>query len=134
MQQNFVEDKGDRYILPLREDYYLLIPLSTLNHLNSNYKEHVIKIYIYLVKQFDLHEGHYSFTAEELGGAIGIKVKNYSNGYAVINNALNALVDARLIRFYKLYDGQVYRRVMTGYSLYYIPPEIEEVNKPGGKF
>lgn len=41
-------DKEDRYILPRKEDFYFLIPLKTLQYLNDNCKEHVIKIYVYL--------------------------------------------------------------------------------------
>ena len=41
-----------RYILPNKEDIYLLIPLSTLQFMQDVLKEPVIKTYIYLAQKW----------------------------------------------------------------------------------
>lgn len=90
------------------ENIYFLIPLKTLKYLNDNCKEHVIKIYVYLGQRYKwaLEKGiMYEFTLEELGNHIGIKVKNNSRGYEVINNALELLSNSGLIDYVSFFDG-----------------------------
>ena len=41
-------EEEDRYILPNKEDIYLLIPLATIQFIRDTLKEPVIKTYIYL--------------------------------------------------------------------------------------
>jgi hypothetical protein len=47
----------------------------------------------------------YEFTLEELGNHIGIKVKNNSRGYEIINNALELLSNSGLIDYVSFFDG-----------------------------
>ena len=119
IEQGYLEDKGDRYILPEMENIYFLIPLKTLKYLNDNCKEHVIKIYVYLGQRYkwSLDKGTmYEFTLEELGNHIGIKVKNNSRGYEIINNALDLLYNSGLIDYVSYFDGQMQKKKLTAFS------------------
>ena len=63
------ENKDVAYYLPEMENIYFLIPTGTLQYLNDNCKEHVIKIYIYLGQRYKmaLEEGRqYTFTLKEM--------------------------------------------------------------------
>ena len=103
-----MEDWGDKYVLPEMEDIYFLIPRATLHYLNNNCKEHVIKIYVYLGQRYkwSIEKGtQYEFTLEELGDHIGIKVKNSTRGYEIINNVLELLSNSGLIDYISFFDG-----------------------------
>lgn len=104
------------------ENIYFLIPLKTLKYLNDNCKEHVIKIYVYLGQRYKwaLDKGiAYEFTLEELGNHIGIKVKNNSRGYEIINNALELLSNSGLIDYVSFFDGQMQKKKLTKFSYEY---------------
>lgn len=123
IEQGYVQDRQDKYILPEMENIYFLIPLKTLKYLNDNCKEHVIKIYVYLGQRYKwaLDKGiAYEFTLEELGNHIGIKVKNNSRGYEIINNALELLNNSGLIDYVSFFDGQMQKKKMTKFSYEYI--------------
>ena len=115
----FVEELVDRYILPRAEDIYLLIPQSTIQYLRDNCKDHIFKIYIYLAQRFKwaIERGSsYVFTLEELGNHVGIKVKNNSRGYEIINNALDLLYNSGLIDYITFFDGQTQRKKLIKFS------------------
>lgn len=123
IEQGYVQDRQDKYILPEMENIYFLIPLKTLKYLNDNCKEHVIKIYVYLGQRYKwaLDKGiAYEFTLEELGNHIGIKVKNNSRGYEIINNALELLSNSGLIDYVSFFDGQMQKKKLTKFSYEYI--------------
>lgn len=46
--RGYIIEEDKRYVLPEMEDIYFKIPLKTLQYLNNNCREHVIKIYVYL--------------------------------------------------------------------------------------
>lgn len=122
IEQGYVQDRQDKYILPEMENIYFLIPLKTLKYLNDNCKEHVIKIYVYLGQRYKwaLDKGiAYEFTLEELGNHIGIKVKNNSRGYEIINNALELLSNSGLIDYVSFFDGQMQKKKLTKFSYEY---------------
>lgn len=122
IEKEYVIDKEDRYILPRKEDFYFLIPLKTLQYLNDNCKEHVIKIYVYLGQKYSwsIKNGQmYEFSSEELGDNIGLKVKNNSRAYEVINNALDLLANSELIDYVIYFDGQTQKKKLTKFSLEY---------------
>jgi hypothetical protein len=48
LDRGYIQDAGDKYILPEKEDIYFLIPRKTLRYINDSCKEHIIKIYVYL--------------------------------------------------------------------------------------
>lgn len=126
IEQGYVQECKDKYILPEMENIYFLIPLKTLRYLNDNCKEHVIKIYVYLGQRYKwaLEKGIlYEFTLEELGNHIGIKVKNNSRGYEIINNALDLLSNSGLIDYVSFFDGQMQKKKLTKFSYEYITKE-----------
>lgn len=119
IEQGYIIEEEDKYILPRVEDIYFLIPLKTLQYLNDNCREHIIKIYIYLGQKykFSLVKGsQYEFTLEEIGEHIGLKIKNNSRAYSVINNALDLLVNSGLIDYISFFDGQVQKKRLTEFS------------------
>lgn len=52
IEQGYIEETVDKYILPEIENIYFLIPRPTLKYLTDNCKEHVIKIYVYLGQKY----------------------------------------------------------------------------------
>lgn len=119
IESKYIEDAGDKYILPEMENIYFLIPLKTLQYLKDNCKEHIIKIYVYLglrYKQAVYNSSHYEFTLEEIGRQIGVKVKNNSRGYEVINNALSLLENSGLIEYVSFFDGQMQKKKLMKFS------------------
>lgn len=112
--------KNGDYWLENKEDIYFLIPLKTIQYLRDNCKEHVFKIYVYLGQrhQYALKNGfQYTFSSEELGEHIGIKIKNNARGYEIINNALNLLENSGLIEYVEYFDGKVRAKKLIGFSL-----------------
>lgn len=117
-----LKEEDGNYILPEREDMFLMIPLETLQFINNNCKEHIMKIYIYLGQRykFALSKGQpYEFTSEELGEHCGIKVKNNSRGYQIINDALTLLVNNGLIDYVSFFNGVTQKKKLTNFSFEY---------------
>lgn len=122
IEKGYVEKRGDVYVLPEMENIYFLIPLPTLQYLNDNCREHVIKIYVYLGQRYKyaLYYGkQYEFSLEELGEHIGIKIKNSSRGYEIVNNALELLYNSGLIDYCEFFDGQSQKKKLTKFSFEY---------------
>ena len=118
-----IEDENNkRYILPELEDMYLMIPLATTQYLWDNCREHVFKLYVYLGQRYKysqvLNRGYYDFTLNELGEHLGIGVKNHSEVYRVINNALALLQDVGLIDFEEVYINKVPYKRLKDFSFY----------------
>ena len=123
IEQGYVQDTEDKYVLPELEDIYFLIPLKTIQYLKDNCKDHVFKIYIYLGQRYKwaLDNGIlYEFTLEELGNHIGLKIKNNSRGYEIINNALELLCNSGLVDYVSFFDGQMQKKKLTKFSFEYI--------------
>ena len=120
--RGYIIEEDKRYVLPEMEDIYFKIPLKTLQYLNNNCREHVIKIYVYLGQRFKwaMSRGvSYDFTSEELGDHIGIKVKNNSKGYQLVNNALELLYNSELIDYVSYFDGVMQKKKLTKFSFEY---------------
>lgn len=114
--------KDIAYDLPEKENIYLLIPLETLQYLNDNCREHVIKIYIYLGQRFkwaQKENREYIFSLKEIGEHIGLSIKNHSAGYRVINNALDLLQNSGLIEYVSYFDGVSQKKKMRAFSFEY---------------
>ena len=110
------KDNGD-YVLPNCEDIYLKIPLETVEYLTYNCREHVIKIYIYLMQRWKYakKEGKfYKFTLKEIGEHIGLKISNHTEGYKILNYALELLVNSDLVEYEDIYEGKVPYKMLTG--------------------
>lgn len=117
-----IEDDEGNYVLPEKEDIFLMLPLDTLKYLNNNCRDHVIKIYVYLGQRFKMASSEfrqYEFTLQEIGEHIGIKVKNNSNGYGIVNNALELLYNSGLIDYCSYYDGKMQKKKLTKFSTEY---------------
>jgi hypothetical protein len=56
---------------------------------------------------------------DELGVHTGIKVKNYSRGYEVINNALILLKNSGLIEYCEYFDGKMKKKKLTNFNFQY---------------
>lgn len=115
-------EKGD-YILPEMESMFFYIPLDTIQYLKDNCREHIFKIYIYLGQRYKyaLSQGRqYEFNLEELGNHIGIKVKNNTRGYSIVNNALDLLCNSGLIDYCEYFNGQQQKKKLTKFSFDYI--------------
>jgi hypothetical protein len=57
---------------------------------------------------------------EEIGEHTGIKVKNNSRGYEIINNALTLLYNSGMIDYISYFDGQMQKKKLTKFSFEYI--------------
>lgn len=115
------KDNGD-YVLPNCEDIYLKIPLETVEYLTYNCREHVIKIYIYLMQRWKyakISGKFYKFTLKEIGEHIGLKISNHAEGYKMINYALELLVNSGLIQYEDIYEGKVPYKMLTGCNVIY---------------
>ena len=120
IEKGFIVEEEDVYLLPEMEDVYFLMPLKTLQYLNDNCKEHVIKIYVFLGQRYKqrLYKGEqFIFTSEELGEHVGLKIKNSSRGYEVINNALDLLQNSGLIEYISYFDGTSQKKKLIKFSL-----------------
>lgn len=84
------DDEKDKYTLPNIENFYLLLPLSTLQYMSDVFKDVVVKIYLYLGMKWKTSDNK-EFTFEELAAHTGLKLKGHERAYAQIRNALYAL-------------------------------------------
>ena len=121
IEQGYLTKKEDYYVLNNKEEFYLLIPLDTLNFLLDVFKEYIIKIYVYLGQQFfwKKSQGYscYEFTSQEVAEHIGLKTKGNSRTYEVIRNALDALDGLGLIRYVSYFDGGCAKKKLLNFNL-----------------
>lgn len=115
IEQEYVIDKSEMFILPNKEDIFLMIPLDTLRFLKDTLQEQVIKIYIYLGQRYKF-KPNYEFTAAELASHVGIKLEGNARGYEVIDNALLCLQKLGLIDYVVFYEGARPKRRLTKFS------------------
>lgn len=123
IEQKFVEEETDRYILPLQENIYFLIPQRTLRFLTNNCKEHIMKIYVYLGQRWKwacLRSESYTFSYKELAQHIGIYSKNNETRVnQQIKDALDLLTMAELIDYDDIYIDKVPYKKLTKFSFDY---------------
>ena len=131
-QGYLIEGEGNiAYYLPEMEDIYFLIPIETLRYLNSNCKEHVIKIYVYLGQRYKMalmNGRQYEFTLEELGTHIGIGIKNHKDQYKIVNYALQLLYNSGLIEYKSFFNGQTQKKKLVKFSFEYTQPDIKKTD------
>ena len=97
LETGYIIEEEDRYVLPNKEDMYLLIPLATVQFMQDTLREPVIKTYIYLGQKWKQKHG-YEFSYEEIAQHIGIKLAGNARGYQYIQNVLTALQNNGLIK------------------------------------
>lgn len=115
IEQEYIIDKNEMYVLPNKEDIFFMIPLDTLKFLRDTLQEQVIKIYIYLGQRYKF-KNNYEFTVAELASHIGIKLEGNARGYEVIDNALLCLQKLGLIDYVVFYEGARPKRRLTKFS------------------
>lgn len=101
IEQKYIIEEKDKYILLNPEKYYFKIPLETLQYLIDTVKETVIKVYIYLGVCNEYKPSGYNFTIKEICTHLGL---NYQNNSTRIRNILDILEKLNLITFKILYD------------------------------
>ncbi len=97
--RGFIIEEEDFYILPDKEDIFLMIPLKTLQFLEDSLSDRVIKVYIYLGQRWKYKQNNYYFTLKEIGQHIGVSVENNTRGYEMVNNVLMCLKKLSLLDF-----------------------------------
>ena len=98
IEHGYVVEEKDKYVLPNKEDMFLMIPLKTLQFLNDVLKEQVIKVYVYLGQRWKYKEG-YVFTYNELVRHTGGSGANDARQNRVVANALACLQKLGLIDY-----------------------------------
>lgn len=114
IEQGYIIEEKDYYVLPNKEQVYLLLPLETLKFIQDTLKTPVIKTYIYLGQR----QG-YLFTKKELAEHTGIKLSNNSEPYAKINNYLDVLKNNGLIDFEPVTIQDIHYLKLTKWSTDY---------------
>lgn len=122
IDQGLIIDYDGKYLLPLQENIYFLIPLTTLQFLIDNCKEHVIKIYIYLGQRWKwarIRGEAYNFTYKEIAKHIGILGKHEDIANRQIKNALILLKDTGLINYEEIYINKTPYKKLINFSFNY---------------
>lgn len=131
IDNGYVVPEDEYYILPNCEDIYMLIPFDTLKYLNTNCKEHVIKIYLYLGQRYKFAESigkQYDFTLEEIGDRLGLSARNHSDILNKIKYALEILWNSGLINYEIRQEGVYTRHILTEWNFEYNKKNQEEKN------
>ena len=117
IEAEYMIEEEDRYILPNKEDLYLLIPLETIQFIRDTLKKPVIKTYIYLGQKWK-QKPNYEFTYEEIGKHIGVKLAGNARGYMMIDNILTALTNNGLINVSEPYwvGNNIRKQRLTAWS------------------
>ena len=107
IDQGYIIEEGDHYILPNKEEIFFMIPLKTMQFLNDVLKDQIIKVYVYLGQRWKYKEGQpvYEFTELEIANHIGLKVAGNPRAYVTIKNALLCLQKLGLIEYTSFYDS-----------------------------
>lgn len=122
LDTGYLEDCGDEYHLPNKEEIYFLIPLETTKFLHDCLTEKVVKVYIYLAQRWKYKGNQYTFTVEDIAEHIGINLSGHSRNYEIINNALICLMNNGLIDFVEYYENKKPIKRLINFSLYYKDP------------
>ena len=98
IEAGYVIEEESRYVLPRVEDFYLLLPLSTICFLKDVFKDQVVKAYLYLGQRWRNNgNADFEFTFEDLATHIGVKLAGNARGYEQIRNMLYVLSKCGLI-------------------------------------
>lgn len=103
IQQGYLIEEDDLYIMTLRDENYFPIPLKTLTFLGDVAKKRVIKVYIYLGQRWRWKGDQYTFTINELCDHTGLN-NTAPRDRETINNILLALKKFELIDYVEEYE------------------------------
>ena len=107
IQQGYIEEEKDRYILPDKEKMYFKIPVDLLNYFIDTLKEPVLKTYIYLGQRYNYklskNETGYIFSIKELCDHFGL---DYCKKGSTINNYLSILTQLKLITMTQIWVNE----------------------------
>ena len=117
------EEFPDRYYLPMCEDVFLMLPLPTIQYFVDTATENVIKVYIYLFQRFKWKGSNYTFTIEELGEHLGLKVQGRTRYYEMFKNILTSLSLSGFIEYEEFFDGKSPRKRLLNVS-----PTVKNLN------
>ncbi len=121
IDNGYIVEYDDYYVLPQVEDVFFLIPLNTLKFMVDTLKDDVIKVYIYLGQRYKYAQSEqrlYSFTQKEIRIALG-KSDTESNR-EFVRHALDCLINNGLIKVAAYYEGKVPRLRLTAFNYEYI--------------
>lgn len=98
IEQGYIIEEDDAYIMTLNDENYFPIPLKTVMFLGDVLKERVIKAYIYLGQRWKWKGDQYVFTIEELCKHTGLD-STVPRDNTTINNILLCLKKLGLIDY-----------------------------------
>lgn len=104
IEVGLITEYEDYYLLNNKEDFYLLIPLETLQTLLVGVSEYTIKTYIYLGTMWNWKKTNFVFTYKDIAEHIGIKIDNNTRRYDDIKRILLVLQKLELIDFEEFYE------------------------------
>lgn len=120
IQEGYVIDHDDYYILPWIGHIFFSIPLDTLFYFRDILKEDVIKVFIYLGQRYKWKQTTgelYSFTRTEIAQHLGL-CPNTDN-LDFVDRVLTALCNEGFIDYVGYWDGKTKKLRLTKFSLNY---------------
>lgn len=121
IENGFVKEYDEYYLLLNPEKQFFPIPLETLKFLIDACSSDTIKIYIYLGQGYQMKKKQgrkYIFTKEQLIEAIGIP-KTKGRQYEKIDNILDCLINNELIKVEVVPNGKVRRLKVSEFNYHY---------------
>ena len=125
----YVEDIGEYYLLPKKQEIFFKIPLQTLRFIQNTIQEDVIKIYIYLGQRYKFAQMNglkYSFTFKEITEHLGLSLTS-ENSRIFVKDGLDALMNNGLIKFVSYYQGRIPKLRLVDFSYEYKTNFNEEI-------
>lgn len=98
IEQDYITDKGDYYLVNNKQQPFLKIPLDLVKYFCDNLKEAVLKVYLYLGQRYSYKPQEYEFSIKELCEHLGLNY-NVKRNRERISNTLSILSDVGLINY-----------------------------------
>lgn len=114
IENNYIQDKGEYYLLLNPEKMYFKVPQELLSFLLNTVQEPVIKTYIYLGQRNNYKPEGYIFTVKELCEHLGL---SYAKNYKAIKDYLIILTKLELIDYEIIYQNKLPYMKLTKFSV-----------------
>lgn len=98
IEQDYITDKGDYYLINNKQSPFLKIPLDLVKYFCDNLKEAVLKVYLYLGQRYIYKPQEWEFSIKELCEHLGLNY-NVKRNREKISNTLSILSDVGLISY-----------------------------------